>query len=87
MEIVGSGIGEVLPIRNGVMIVPIQASIESAGKTLGWSSASTSRGSIVFTFETAAEPELIYLYSFEDLDNESAWAVYDTTLTGFIEEY
>ena len=87
VEIVGQGIGQVLPIRNGTMIMPIQASIECGGKTIGWNSASTSMGSLVFTFETTAEPELIYVYSFEDQDNDSAWATYDVSIGDFVSEY
>ena len=86
VEIVGQGIGQVLPIRNGVMIMPIQASIECGGETIDWNSASTSAGSLVFTFETTAEPDLIYVYSYETQDDFSTWATYDTAIGDFVSE-
>ena len=86
VEIVGAGIGEVLPFRNGEMIVPIQASMESGGQSFDWISASTSRGSIVFTFETTDEPEFVYVYSYEDALDFLLWSKYDVSLSSFVED-
>jgi len=88
VEIVGEGLGEVLPFRNGGMIVPIQASMVSGSseQLFDWTSASTSLGSIVFSFDTTDEPEFVYVYSYEDIQDFSLWSKYDVSLNSFVKD-
>ncbi len=77
IEIRAAGIGGTIPIRNGNMIVIIQAKMRAAGKTYGWDNVSVSQDAFTFTFNTGEMPEAIILYPYGEENDESTHAIYD----------
>lgn len=78
-----TGIGSVIPIRDGELVVPVQASIIADGKTYDWTGVSTTVDAMVFDFDTTAEPQTVILYPAGGKDDESTWAVYDVAQQTF----
>ena len=70
-----SGFGDSLKIRNGEMVVHIQATILAGGQEYGWEGMSVEQGNATFSFNTDLAPEIIYLYPNGEPDNRTQLTV------------
>lgn len=70
-----SGFGDSLKIRNGEMVVHIQAAILAGGQEYGWEGVSVEQGNATFSFNTDLAPEIIYLYPNGEPDNRTPLTV------------
>jgi len=62
---IGNGFDK-LPFRNGRAVIPVWCAFISDGKEIDANSASADRTSVVYFFETTAEPATIIFYPADD---------------------
>jgi hypothetical protein len=72
VELLGEGIGGVLPLRNGEVIIPVAMQILSGGKTVEYESCSVNSNSYLFRFPTSAMPEQIRVYGNDGTNSSTA---------------
>ena len=65
----GSGF-EILPFRDGQVVIPVWCSFISGGKEYEWENVSTKPGALTFIFSSTAKPETIRLYAEDDRDKK-----------------
>lgn len=70
-----SGYGANILIKNNVMILPVEATIEANGQAYDWQNLSIDQGIATFGFDTELSPQVIYLYPHGDKGNRTALAV------------
>lgn len=70
-----SGYGANILIKNNVMIVPVEATIEANGQEYDWQSLSIDQGNATFGFDTELSPQVIYLNPHGDKGNRTALSV------------
>jgi hypothetical protein len=72
VELLGEGIGSVLPFKNSMVIVPVAMEILSGGETVKYESCSIGGNSFLFRFPTSVTPAQITIYGNDGTNSSTA---------------